>query len=263
MATSKQLINIHVKRYVEAVFEKRLREEGFTSPNDKNLCWYRVNGELINSIIFYSCWSSLPVNLDIGYGIHPLFQKPAYTTSAVYPQRPLDSDILCGQLLVENCPVNAMGLTCYSSDIQVYAPGRDGRGAYTLDGIILPEMNSARSIEDCYMLHKQRYIADNRRHPATQFTNLSAVFIDEALYVDDSDVYPYCAQRIEDIIELYQRYCLEKPDQKEYRMNLQEWEERRTALFDGGRKEYLGILERRRDTNLNYLRKKLGITLCI
>ena len=61
-------INLHTKRYVQAVFGKRLQDEGFTCPNDKLLCLYRVkHDKIVNSIVFFSPWANMPVMLWIGY----------------------------------------------------------------------------------------------------------------------------------------------------------------------------------------------------
>ena len=57
MAKNKTEINIHARKYIAAVFENRLREEGFSCPNEKLLCWYRIRkGELLDTVIFCSNW---------------------------------------------------------------------------------------------------------------------------------------------------------------------------------------------------------------
>ncbi len=59
MAQNKAMANTHAKRYIESVFEQRLREEGFVCSNDKFLCWYRVkNGEILNFITMHSVVSN-------------------------------------------------------------------------------------------------------------------------------------------------------------------------------------------------------------
>ena len=50
---NKQLVNIHMKNYVEAVFADRLREEGFISVKDRHFCWYRIqSNDIINAVYF-------------------------------------------------------------------------------------------------------------------------------------------------------------------------------------------------------------------
>lgn len=259
MAKNNHLFNMHAKGYIDSVFVKRLQEEGFICPDDRHLCWYRINGDIVNSIIFYSSWTQMPIYLEVGYGIHPLFQKPAYTTNVNYHKRPIENELLCGQPLVENCPVNEMRYTCYSSDIQVYAPGRDGRGLYTLEGVIFPKMEHVDTIKACYHLHKQWYMGLHHENPAIKFSGLSAVFIDEVIYVGDTDMFPYCRKRIENVIKLRQKNCLDNPDNKEYQIALREWEQRRAALFDGKREKYCEILDKRKKDNIGYLGRKMKI----
>lgn len=261
MANNKKLIQHHAKKYIEDVFESRLREEGFSCPNDRYLCWYRVNGgEIVNALVFFSCWSNIPVMLEIGYGIHPLFQRPAYTTNVNYPKRPIDNELFREQPLVEDVPIGAMGYIRYAEDIQVMAPGHGGKGIYTFDGIILPQMDSVHTIEECYLLHKQNLLNSAYDDLAAKFSGLSSVFIDEAIYVDDAEVYPFCKQQVTKMIALFQKQCANYPSNKDYLIALHSWEQRRAALFDGSREEYLSILGNRKNENTKYLKTKLGIT---
>ena len=257
MGNKKQELNLHTKRYIQAVFEMRLREEGFVCPNDKLLCWYRVkNDEIVNSIIFFSPWANMPVMLWTGYGIHPLFQMPAYTNSVSFPQRPFEWEYFLQQSIVENYPINAMRYTMFSPDIWVYAPGHDGKGIYTFDGIILPQMASANTIEACYQRHKENRLSRAAETPFVQFAGISDVFVDGAIYLGDVEVYPYCEKSIEKHLALYQKFCEEKPDKKEYQTELQNWEMRRIALLDGARDEYLKQLKNRAAQNLVKMKKK-------
>ena len=251
---------MYAKRYVDEVFLNRLLEEGFVCPDDKHLCWYRINEEgIINSIVFYSCWSNVPVFLEIGYGIHPLFRKPAHTTSIHYSHRPYRSETFYQQSIVENVPTNSMRYVRYSDDILVQAPGVEGRGIYTFDGILLPRMDSIRTIADCYEFHKQRQLKSSGDDLDSRFRNLSDLFVDEAIYMDDVDMYPYCRDTIADMVELYQDYCIKNPAKKEYQIVRQEWEQRREALFEGGRIAYVEVLEKRLHNNLWAFKKKVGI----
>lgn len=255
-----QLVNSYVKKYVEKVFEDRLRTAGFICPDSKYLCWYRIQGEIINSIVFCTSWSSTPVHLELGYGIHPAFCKPAQSSNAFYANRPLEIEIFCPQLIVENCPINAMNYMCYSSDIHVYAPGRDGRGLYTLEGIVLPKMEGINSIEKSYHHHKEQLMMLYHQHSEITSAALSSVFIDEAIYLDDMDMLPLCKKRIENVIAVRKRLCLEKPDNKRYQLVLHEWEQRRSALFDGTRDQYCNILQKRIMENLKLLQQKINIS---
>ena len=257
MAKNKQEINLHSKRYIEAIFEKRLREEGFVCPDDKLLCWYRLkNGEIINSVVFYSLWHKMPLMLSIGYGIHPLFQKPAYSNSVTFPQRPLDRQFFSPQSIVENYPINAMAYAPYSEGIQVMAPGHDGKGVYTFDSILLPQMEAITTIDACYQRHKEDIVNSSVSDLSVKYGAISDVFVDEAIYIGDKEVYQYCAKSINKHIAWFRKCCDEKADKKKYLMELQKWELRKSALLDGTREEYLHILEKNKMDNLAYMKKK-------
>lgn len=257
MANNTKEINLHTKQYVQAVFEQRLREEGFVCPDEKLLCWYRLKDErIVNSIIFYSVWSNMPLMLSVGYGIHPLFQKPAYTSNVHYQKRPSDHELFSQQMIVENYPINAMAYTQYSDDIRVAAPAHDGKGIYTFDSIILPKMEVINTIVDCYQRHKYDIINSMDDDYSVKYAIISDVFVDEALYVGDVEVYPYCERSIDKHIARFQKSCKEKPAERAYQVELQNWELRKSTLLDGTRKEYLQILEKRRLDNLAYMKKK-------
>lgn len=262
MAKNIQLANLYSTMYVDEVFSQRLKDEGFVCPNDKSLCWYRITGEsIVNSIIFYSPWSNIPVHLEVGYGIHPLFQKPAYTSSVSYPNRPSSYDFFCTQPLVEDFPINAMRYAPFSADIQVYAPSRAGRGIYTFDSILLSKMNAVTSLEDCYRLHKEQRLSSPHSFLTEKSYRFSSLFIDEAIYVDDAEMYPYFAFTLEQALSYHRQNCQDNPENKVYQLALQEWEERQAALTDGGRKGYLAILEKRKETNMRFCRKRFGLDI--
>lgn len=260
MASKKQLANFHARSYVQAVFEQRLREEGFTCPDDRLLCWYRVkNKEIVNSIVFWSPWATMPLRLEVGYGIHPLFIKPAYTASVSYSNRPHEAERFREQHLVENCPLENMRYMPFESEIQVIAPGHEGRGIYTFEGILLPRMDSVKTIEDCYQLHKCQRLSWKYEDKAIKFATVADTFIDEAIFLEDTEVYPYCMTSVEKHIAAYKKQCELKPEKKEYRLGLMAWMQRREALCDGSRVEYLRILESNKAQNIDYLKRKLGI----
>ena len=265
MARNKTVINIHAKNYIAAVFEKRLREEGFTCPDDKLLCWYRVQGDqILNSIIFFSPWSNLPLMMDIGYGIHPLFLEPVYTNSVHFTKRPIDDDRFVRQPIIENVPVDDMQYSIYSPEIWVDTPGHPGKGIYTLDEIILPKMQQVHSAEDAYEFHKKRRM-DAQVPPFLDHERplgvLSKSFIDMALYADDKEVYPYCEKESNKFASWYREKVLRNPGKKELAKQADEWEALLTAFTEEGREVYLKQLELRKQENIRHLRKKLGVTV--
>lgn len=263
MKNSKQLRNEHAKRYIQAVFERRLKEEGFVCPDEKLLCWYRVkNREIVHTLIFFSLWSNIPLSVCIGYGIHPLFNKPIFHQGIDFPKRPINNDeCFCEQSIIENYPVNAMRYCQYAENIAVYAPEHSGRGLYTFDGVLLPAMDSACSVRTAYEYHKHRRSTRRLASLGNELGVLSRSFIDMALYLDDREVYPLCRARIPEAVCMYKKLCAKFPGNTEYRQSLADWEQLHTAFFDCGRDEYLAVLEERKNENIAYLKNTLGLDI--
>ena len=267
MVKNKTLINIHARNYIAAVFEKRLREEGFTCPDDKLLCWYRVQGDqILNSIIFFSPWSNLPLMLYTGYGIHPLFLEPVFTNSVHFTKRPSCDDRFLEQSIVENVPIDNMQYSIYSPDIWVDAPEHPGKGIYTLEEIILPKMAQVHFVEEAYAFHKKR--RQDAWGPESRFYNpesplgpLSKSFIDMALYIDDEEVYPYCEKKVTNFAPWHREKSLKSPNNKELAKQADEWDALLTAFTEDGRKEYLEHLRASQEKNIRYLKKKLGVVI--
>lgn len=230
-------------------------------PDDKLLCWYRIqNQELVNSIVFFTHWSNMPVMLCIGYGIHPLFEEPVYTPSAHFTKRPIeDQERFQEQSIVEDHPINAMAYCPFSQDIEVYAPMHDGRGIYTLDGIILPQMDRIQTVRGAYLHHKEARTANAKRckWKVDGFGMTSRTFLDMAIFTDDQDAYPACTARAADAVGLYEALCQKKPNSREYQEELQRWQQIQAALQDGGRDPYLTVLEARKEANLRAMKKKM------
>ena len=260
-----QKSDYHTKRYVQEVFEKRLREEGFSCPNDKLLCWYRVTDHtIVNSIIFNSHWKALPVMLDIGYGIFPLFLEPVVSQHAAFIDRPLQDDRFVHQELKELHYRGRVIYAPYSDEIMVYAPDSDGGGIYTFDEKLLPIMDEIRTIEDAYLFHKNRRMSApripsvNRLSP---FGEISRSFVDMALYVDDAEVYPDCQRQAEQMVSLYTKLTRQLPMRKKYAIELDKWRMLQNALCGTNRGSYLEVLEQRKEENILFLNKKLGVSV--
>lgn len=265
MAKNKTAINIHATNYIAAVFEKRLRDEGFTCPDEKLLCWYRIqDSQILNSIIFFSAWSDLPLMMDIGYGIHPLFSEPVFTNSVHFTKRPVDDDRFVRQPIIENVPMDDMQYSIYSPEIWVDAPGHPGKGIYTLDEIILPKMQQIHSVEEAYAFHKKRRMDAQLQaclDPQRPLGALSKSFIDMALYADDKDVYPYCEAEAGRFALWHREQSAKAPGNKELAKQADEWEALLTVFTEDRREVYLKQLELRKQENVRHLRKKLGVTV--
>ena len=262
MTKSTALLNIYAKQYIAEVFESRLRGEGFVCPDDKLLCWYRVrNHALTDSIIFNSRWSKLPIFLEIAYGIHPLFIKPVYNRNVYVSNNTIDSVRYRSQQLVE---ADRKTLSNYTEDIPVFAPMFAGRGIYTLDGILLPQMDRIQTIEDCYYWHKEytfgaRSPDEKTRTTEVAFYELPHTWIDLALYVDDREVYPLLKRAVKWNVEQYMWKNIYDPQNKKDAEEYTHWLQIDAALYGNNRENYMKILEKRKEENIGYLKKKLSI----
>ena len=253
--------NAHAKRFIQEVFSDRLLSEGFVCPDDKLICWYRfVNKEIVNSICFYTPWPNLPLMVSIGYGIHPLFTLPARIPSVYAPNRPTDMETFRHQGLIPNPDIGHIHMNMYSSDAQVYAP-EGGFGIYTLEGALLPTMDKVRTIEECYQMHKQKYLSQAMIPAEHRFGAASITFIDEAIYCNDTAVFPCFAPVLENRIRFYEAECEKHPTSKAVLSTLRHVMQQKHALYEGKRTEYLEYLRQQKETNLVQLTKKYGITL--
>ena len=251
MAKNKTLVNIHTKNYVSEIFEQRLREEGFTCPDDKLLCWYRIrNGTLLDTVVFFSQYTVIPVWVRIYYEVSPFFIEPYYPRSAYQ-----SFDILSrSDCYMDTHPKGGANvsdtLAEYSDDIRVFTAAYGNRGLYSLTDEILPYFDSIQTVEDCYRSHKER------GYPST-----SREFAEEVIYNGDTDIYPELLDRANYSVDLFEALTLRKPNKKEYEQALQHWQQIKTALEEGNREEFLQILNQRAQKNVEFMRKRLGLKL--
>lgn len=248
--TNKQIRNTHARNYIEAVFAERLRAEGFVPSNSNLLYWYRiVDHEIINSIGFFSRWSNLPLMMEIGYGIYPLFVTPFHHSDVYLSKRPWDERFCEIQIKEGSEKVVAP----YSKEAMVMAPQAEGHGLSTLEDVILPQMNSVRTIEACYRA--------NRKISQPRPFGMSITLIDEAILLNDILARDNCKRAVEKMLLYYQEESRKNPARKEYTDILTHLQIQKEALCDGNRDAFLADLELRKRTNLALMQKKYGIVL--
>lgn len=242
---NKQIRNAHAKNYIEAVFANLLRAEGFNCPDDKLLCWYRVvNKEVVHSVCFFSRWPNVPLMMEIAYGVHPLFLSPFRSTDVYISNRPDDERFYTAT--IQECgPTHQFAP--YSQEILVYAPKLYGRGLYTLEHVILPQMNAVQTTAQCYRFHRQK--------SAERSGSLTSTMIDEAIYLNDTTAYLNCRRTVDRLIGVYLRNCELQPTKKIYKEILLQLQQQKQTLVDGKREEYLAILEQRAKRTINWLDK--------
>lgn len=234
---------VPVKKRLQAwsrlYFADILREAGFVSFQSEDISWYRlVNGELLQTVYLYSKSSSaFTAFASIGYGMHPLF------ISAPMPQKPVvrgwtDDEIMTRIRLQPP-------LTTTAEIPSLMVPATDLRGAEKLVEFILPLFEECATMTDAYLWYKSRYLA--METPKRTFATLE--FIDWAIYMDDTEFYPFCLRALE------QKNCSidAKAQQKK--------EAQIAAMRDGQRDVYLKALETKRKRNITRLQNKVGITV--
>lgn len=263
MKNKKRLVKQHASQYIAAVFETSLRNASFVCPNNDLLCWYRIRSpEVFNSIIFSSPWSVLPLFLNISYGIIPSFEMPIHTKSVVYNQMH-DEELFAPRSIVENYS-NGGTMAQFSDDIWVYAPIQDGRGIYTFEELLLPDMDRIHTIQETYYFHKDRRlnnplvkkIEDYNSRMQRMVAGASKTFINMALWVDDKEIYPYAIPRVNERLMAYQNLCRRFPQRQNYQQELSSWQSLQDVLENGNRDLYLQKLAQRMDPNARLIQRK-------
>ena len=141
----------------------------------------------------------------------------------------------------------------FAPNIPVFAPLHGGRGIYAFDEIILPEIDRINTIEDSYQAHKS---AQHRMMGGSiDFVSCSREFVAEAIYVNDTEMYPVCRNKILHALTMYEKLVKNKPNNRELPLILTYWEQLYDALLEDGRAEFLEILEQRKAKHRKLLLK--------
>lgn len=247
-ARNKQIRNLHARRYIEVVFGNRLRKAGFVCPDDKLLCWYRLNdNRIVNSICFFSRWPNVPVMPEIAYGIHPLFVKPFSNSDIYIPNIPEDERFFITVMADEG---KKKHFAPYASDILVYS--ENGLEADVLDRVILPQMDAVKTLEQCYLFHRKMF------RSAT--FGMSSLMIDEAIILNDSAAQERCRINVDKMISHYSRLCSKYPDEKGYQEKRVYANLQKAVLCGVSCDEHIAALEKRARKNLQFL-IKAGVTV--
>ena len=257
MSKAKTIAKKHATAYIDAVFANPLREAGFVCTNQDLLCWYRKRSdEIVNSIIFCSSWSNLPLFLDIHYGVFPAFAQPIHISGVVSNQI-FDEELFTMRPIVEDRP-NGGTKTDFSNDIQVFAPREDGRGRYTLEKLLLPHMDRIQTIEEAYAFHKERRLSYPviGKRPECRLGDLSRTFIDMALWVDDTEMYDLASYWTDEKTYLYESLTVHNPKRQQYAQELKAWERLLEVFENNDRDSYITELEHRMERNAKVLQEK-------
>lgn len=255
MAVSKNdLLNQHASAYVLEVMAEQLRQSGFRSKSDNLLRWYRLVGDnVVHTVYFCTSWPHFPIIMDIRGGFHPLFIAPDFSKNVYMPsgRRSRDAVSLCRPIMKDH------NLALYREDIAVTCPDDGDRGADLLAKII-KKLDWARTPGDCYDLHKKDYmdIAADLGLPAeAAFRNISVDFINEAIYHNDTEMYPYAVRFLQHQLECQQRARQVRKLTKVETQQAQEYQQLLDVLLNEDQARYVEYLEQTAKKNLAKLKR--------
>ena len=251
-----KVLNENAQNYVRAVMADHLRREGYVSKDGMDLQWYRViNGDVLQAVFFYTRWAALPMFMAIGYSCHPLFITPEFPKGIHMPSmlRSLESVNPGKQLVKQN------GNSIYAANAAVTCPDDSFKGVDILESI-LDQLDGIRSVEQCYAIHKQRYLKAAELLNLAQeelYHNISTDFMDEAVFFNDQDLYSYCASRIQNELTRY-----EKAQETRKLWNIEKYElnalyHLKEAIINQKRDEHLMYLQQRQAENIRLLKRRV------
>lgn len=236
-----QLVKEHMQCFVRAVYADILREHGFISYGGEDLSWYRVsNNEVMHAIYFYTTRLDLPIFMEIGYGMHPLYME------APLPVKPYVSmlPVLCSDVAQEGRLGFPNGV--YASDTLVNCNYDNYGRSHLYD--ILNLFEQAKDLKSCYQTHRNFYEENEL------LNNISLTVITEAIYFNDTDFYPLCLARINRLVP-----GLQVAKFKICRQQAVMYQECKDAILED-RDAYLRLLSQRREVFIKKLVKAGIIT---
>lgn len=256
--SKRQLLNLHASSYVRATMADRLKQEGFVSMNNDDLHWFRViNGEVVHTVIFYTQYTAMPIDLNIGFGCFPLFVKPLFPPNVYIYGLTRNHDVLS-----PGFPISKMhNRYTYSKDILVGCPADELSGADILDKVV-EIFKTTRDAESCYAYHKSRYITVHQQRgiSSSPFTFASVDFMNEVVYFNDLDILPDCKKSLIDQLEVY--YDMQRCRKLiGYELNEVERLERLKEALNSDLQEYRKYLDQLKLQNIKLLMRKVDVHL--
>ena len=198
----------HMQRYTRDVFSDRMRKEGFSSYKGQDVHWYRlVNNEVVQAVYFVAFHAAPCTFAEIKYGCHPLFIPPIFQKSPLMKGWPdyLQASELVPDITPDNEPYGIKNLLLYNlnnnrpyrvPDALIMCSPDQNDGLDVLEKL-LPVLDENTTTVACYELHKEirRRVFESEISKASI---MSTFFIDEALYLEDKEIYPYCREYVKD-----------------------------------------------------------------
>ena len=213
-----------MQELIEAYYAPPLREEGFISYKDEGFHWYRVKGELLQTVHMPIFSPSQPIMLDLTFGAVPLFTWEEIAPAGA--ARDFSWDFHHGSDHVASVAANATvplaeELIGKLPRKSYMAPGlahhldngllimhlySERCGGEAVDELILPLLDTMESVEDIYRWNKslkaeglhclseeamlelfeKEYLGTDK-----YIYFMSLAFADECLYCEDERFYPF------------------------------------------------------------------------
>lgn len=242
----KQILHEHTQRFIRETMADRLRNEGFKSKDGQDIHWYRlVNGEVLHTVYFYTQSTALPAFLEIGFGLHPLFLTPEFPTS------PYMRDLPGNEILYPRWVLLKQANKVYSYDAMITCPDDQFCGADILEKIF-PVLDEATSSLQCYQIHKQWREAAIKNDV---WVDMTAHFVDEAIFWDDHEIYPYCLKFISARTKLLEKALEKHPKSKRFRSELDYLNFLQLVLDKGLRDDHLQLMKKREQETIRMLER--------
>lgn len=212
-----------MRELIDTYYAEPLQKAGFVSYKGENFHWYRIKGELLQTVRMPILSPSQPIVLDLGFGAVPLFTwEPIAPTG---PARDFDWDFHHGSdhftsatklatLALAEKKIGKLPRSSYASPVifrhldsglLIGHLNSERCGGETVDELILPLLDTMLTVKDIYQWNKMiravpwscssdvELIQMLEREYLNRYRGinfLSLAFADECLYCRDEGFYP-------------------------------------------------------------------------
>ena len=205
---------------IQKYYEPTLLQEGFVSTKD-GFHWYKLENDLLYKIHLPIESPNPPVRLYPMYGVIPLFTWESIPPTRPYRDWPWEMKMDCAHCLdistnaayeIAKQRIGKLPRASYAYPIAIeYLPNdlcvmhlmTDHWGAEALDEVILPMLDTFKTVEDIYTWHKEIRLFNDQCSTEAEFVDkilqryaqggngrISQTFADECLFLRDESLYP-------------------------------------------------------------------------
>jgi hypothetical protein len=252
-----------MQRYIREVFADRLRQEGFASYKNQDIHWYRlVNNEVVQAVYFVTRHTTLHAFVEICYGCHPLFIPPVFQKSPYMYNLPgyeQMNDVI-PETSLGSAPYGFEGLRLHgmynrpyrTPDVLIMCPKDKNNGLDILEKLF-PVLDKTNTPLACYEMHKKRRTMEIENG---SFLTMSTYFIDEVLFWEDRELYPFCKEYVINMIAYYEKLHTEsKHTRREDREQMSRLLALKEVFENGANQVYKDVLHARTQKNRILIQK--------